>query len=100
MVLMLFSPPWQSFEEPRCDLWENLLRYGCREGSIVYIRSEMQAQQVGAGDTALAQLLLRGPTVPSVLRVLHPPLQTLAGKIESPDLCLCRVCSKTMLCFR
>jgi len=37
----------QSFEEPRCDLRENLLRYGCREASIVYTRGEMRTQQVG-----------------------------------------------------
>ena len=32
----------ESFEEPRCDLRENLLRYGCREASIVYTRGEMR----------------------------------------------------------
>uniref|UniRef100_A0A8V1ANV9 Integrin beta n=1 Tax=Gallus gallus TaxID=9031 RepID=A0A8V1ANV9_CHICK len=35
----------ESFEEPRCDLRENLLRYGCREASIVYTRGEMRTQQ-------------------------------------------------------
>ncbi|NXW55084.1 ITB4 protein, partial [Eurystomus gularis] len=35
----------ESFEEPRCDLRENLLRYGCGEASIVYTRGEMQTQQ-------------------------------------------------------
>uniref|UniRef100_A0A8C3L0S1 Integrin beta n=1 Tax=Chrysolophus pictus TaxID=9089 RepID=A0A8C3L0S1_CHRPC len=37
----------ESFEEPRCDLRENLLRYGCGEASIVYTRGEMRTQQVG-----------------------------------------------------
>uniref|UniRef100_A0A672V3B9 Integrin beta n=1 Tax=Strigops habroptila TaxID=2489341 RepID=A0A672V3B9_STRHB len=32
----------ESFEEPRCNLRENLLRYGCAEASIVYTRGEMQ----------------------------------------------------------
>uniref|UniRef100_A0A8B9CJH6 Integrin beta n=1 Tax=Anser brachyrhynchus TaxID=132585 RepID=A0A8B9CJH6_9AVES len=32
----------ESFDEPRCDLRENLLRYGCREASIVYMRGEMR----------------------------------------------------------
>lgn len=41
--------PLQSFDEPRCDLRENLLRYGCREASIVYMRGEMRTEQVGAG---------------------------------------------------
>uniref|UniRef100_A0A8B9IFS3 Integrin beta n=1 Tax=Anser cygnoides TaxID=8845 RepID=A0A8B9IFS3_ANSCY len=31
----------ESFDEPRCDLRENLLRYGCREASIVYMRGEI-----------------------------------------------------------
>ncbi|NXJ40581.1 ITB4 protein, partial [Ciconia maguari] len=35
----------ESFEEPRCDLRENLLRYGCGEASIVYTRGEMRTQQ-------------------------------------------------------
>lgn len=47
-VVMLFLPPWQSFEEPRCDLWENLLRSGCGEANIVYTRGEMRTQQVSA----------------------------------------------------
>lgn len=41
--------PLQSFEEPRCDLRENLLRYGCGEASIIYTRGEMRTEQVGAG---------------------------------------------------
>uniref|UniRef100_A0A8C3U9S3 Integrin beta n=1 Tax=Catharus ustulatus TaxID=91951 RepID=A0A8C3U9S3_CATUS len=32
----------ESFEEPRCDLRENLLRSGCGEASIVYTRGEMR----------------------------------------------------------
>lgn len=35
----------ESFEEPRCDLRENLLRYGCGEASIVYTRGEMRTEQ-------------------------------------------------------
>ncbi|NXF30254.1 ITB4 protein, partial [Nyctibius bracteatus] len=35
----------ESFEEPRCNLRENLLRYGCGEASIVYTRGEMRTQQ-------------------------------------------------------
>ncbi|PKU36500.1 integrin beta-4 [Limosa lapponica baueri] len=35
----------ESFEEPRCDLRENLLLYGCGETSIVYTRGEMRTQQ-------------------------------------------------------
>ncbi|XP_031454909.1 integrin beta-4 isoform X2 [Phasianus colchicus] len=35
----------ESFEEPRCDLRENLLRYGCGEAGIVYTRGEMRTQQ-------------------------------------------------------
>lgn len=35
----------ESFDEPRCDLRENLLRYGCREASIVYMRGEMRTEQ-------------------------------------------------------
>ncbi|NWH48231.1 ITB4 protein, partial [Fregata magnificens] len=35
----------ESFEEPRCDLRENLLWYGCGEASIVYPRGEMRTQQ-------------------------------------------------------
>ncbi|KAF1451091.1 Integrin beta-4, partial [Spheniscus demersus] len=43
----------ESFEEPRCDLRENLLRYGCREASIMYTRGEMQTQQNFSIDTSL-----------------------------------------------
>ncbi|XP_077643476.1 integrin beta-4 [Lonchura striata] len=32
----------ESFEEPRCDLRENLLRSGCGEASIVYTQGEMR----------------------------------------------------------
>uniref|UniRef100_A0A8C3CSQ4 Integrin beta n=1 Tax=Cairina moschata TaxID=8855 RepID=A0A8C3CSQ4_CAIMO len=35
----------ESFEEPRCDLRENLLRYGCGEASIIYTRGEMRTEQ-------------------------------------------------------
>ncbi|KAM6245401.1 integrin beta-4 isoform 4-T4 [Porphyrio hochstetteri] len=35
----------ESFEEARCNLRENLLRYGCGEASIVYTRGKMQTQQ-------------------------------------------------------
>ncbi|XP_019477230.1 integrin beta-4 isoform X3 [Meleagris gallopavo] len=35
----------ENFEEPRCDLRENLLRYGCGEAGIVYTRGEMRTQQ-------------------------------------------------------
>lgn len=49
VAVTLFLPPWQSFEEARCDLRENLLRYGCGEASIVYTRGKMQTQQVGVG---------------------------------------------------
>ncbi|NXE48682.1 ITB4 protein, partial [Casuarius casuarius] len=35
----------ESFKEPRCDLRENLLRYGCEEASIVYMRGEMRTLQ-------------------------------------------------------
>ncbi|XP_062447866.1 integrin beta-4 isoform X3 [Rhea pennata] len=35
----------EDFEEPRCDLRENLLRYGCKEASIVYMRGEMRTLQ-------------------------------------------------------
>ncbi|XP_067164714.1 integrin beta-4 isoform X4 [Apteryx mantelli] len=35
----------ESFKEPRCDLRENLLRYGCEEASIVYTRGEMRTLQ-------------------------------------------------------
>ncbi|KAF1428265.1 Integrin beta-4, partial [Spheniscus humboldti] len=43
----------ESFEEPRCDLRENLLRYGCREASIMYTRGEMQTQQNFSINTSL-----------------------------------------------
>ncbi|NXH68454.1 ITB4 protein, partial [Hydrobates tethys] len=43
----------ESFEEPRCDLRENLLRYGCGEASIVYTRGEMQTQQNFSINTSL-----------------------------------------------
>ncbi|NXL86999.1 ITB4 protein, partial [Alectura lathami] len=35
----------ENFEKPRCDLRENLLRYGCGEAAIVYTRGEMRTQQ-------------------------------------------------------
>ncbi|XP_009071753.1 PREDICTED: integrin beta-4 [Acanthisitta chloris] len=35
----------ESFEEPRCDLRENLLRYGCAETSIMYSRGGMWTQK-------------------------------------------------------
>ncbi|NXD16061.1 ITB4 protein, partial [Nothocercus nigrocapillus] len=35
----------ESFQEPRCDFRENLLRYGCGEASIVYMRGEMRTLQ-------------------------------------------------------
>ncbi|XP_021270511.1 integrin beta-4 isoform X5 [Numida meleagris] len=35
----------ESFEEPRCDLRENLLRYGCGEAGIVFTRGEMHTQK-------------------------------------------------------
>lgn len=59
--------PWQSFEEPRCDLRENLLRSGCGEASIVYTQGKMRTEKVCAGDTAPAQPLLRGLSCPSSL---------------------------------
>lgn len=43
----------ESFEEPRCNLRENLLRYGCAEASIVYTRGEMQTQQNFSINTSL-----------------------------------------------
>ncbi|XP_064322937.1 integrin beta-4 [Phalacrocorax carbo] len=43
----------ESFEEPRCDLRENLLRYGCREASIVYNKGEIKTQQYVRIDTKL-----------------------------------------------
>ncbi|NXA35987.1 ITB4 protein, partial [Eudromia elegans] len=35
----------ESFKEPRCDFRENLLRYGCGEASVVYMRGEMRTLQ-------------------------------------------------------
>ncbi|NXS75273.1 ITB4 protein, partial [Pandion haliaetus] len=43
----------ESFEQSRCDLRENLLRYGCGEASIVYTRGEMRTQQNFSINTAL-----------------------------------------------
>ncbi|NXT94311.1 ITB4 protein, partial [Anhinga rufa] len=43
----------ESFEEPRCDLRDNLLRYGCREASIVYNKGEIKTQQYVRIDTKL-----------------------------------------------
>ncbi|NXX54571.1 ITB4 protein, partial [Scopus umbretta] len=43
----------KSFQEPRCNLRENLLRYGCGEASIVYTRGEMQTQQNFSINTSL-----------------------------------------------
>ncbi|NWI33873.1 ITB4 protein, partial [Sula dactylatra] len=43
----------ESFEEPRCNLRENLLRYGCREASIVYNKGEIKTQQNVGIDTKL-----------------------------------------------
>ncbi|XP_051491035.1 integrin beta-4 isoform X2 [Apus apus] len=43
----------ETFKEPRCNLRENLLRYGCGEGSIVYTRGEMRTQQNFSIDTSL-----------------------------------------------
>ncbi|KFV65435.1 Integrin beta-4 [Dryobates pubescens] len=43
----------ESFEEPRCDLRENLLRSGCGEASIVYTRGEMRTQQNFSINTSL-----------------------------------------------
>ncbi|NXE76024.1 ITB4 protein, partial [Cochlearius cochlearius] len=43
----------ESFEEPRCDLRENLLRYGCGEASIVYTRGEMRTEQNVSINTSL-----------------------------------------------
>ncbi|NXD87110.1 ITB4 protein, partial [Halcyon senegalensis] len=43
----------ESFEEPRCDLRENLLRYGCGEASIMYTRGEMRTQQNFSINTSL-----------------------------------------------
>ncbi|NXW29127.1 ITB4 protein, partial [Phaetusa simplex] len=43
----------ESFEEPRCNLRENLLRSGCGETSIVYIRGKMETQQNFSINTSL-----------------------------------------------
>ncbi|NXX43070.1 ITB4 protein, partial [Tricholaema leucomelas] len=43
----------ESFEEPRCDLWENLLRSGCGEANIVYTRGEMRTLQNFSINTSL-----------------------------------------------
>lgn len=43
----------ESFEEPRCNLRENLLRYGCGEASIVYTRGEKHTQQNFSINTSL-----------------------------------------------
>ncbi|NXT35455.1 ITB4 protein, partial [Pelecanoides urinatrix] len=43
----------ESFEEPRCDLRENLLRYGCGEASVVYTRGEKRTQQNFSINTSL-----------------------------------------------
>ncbi|NXN12602.1 ITB4 protein, partial [Indicator maculatus] len=43
----------ESFEEPRCDLRENLLRSGCGEASLVYTRGEMRTQQNFSINTSL-----------------------------------------------
>ncbi|KFV76543.1 Integrin beta-4 [Struthio camelus australis] len=45
----------ESFKEPRCDLRENLLRYGCEEASIVYMRGEMRALQVATTQCTKSQ---------------------------------------------
>ncbi|XP_032932727.1 integrin beta-4 isoform X1 [Catharus ustulatus] len=43
----------ESFEEPRCDLRENLLRSGCGEASIVYTRGEMRTLKNSSINTSL-----------------------------------------------
>ncbi|NXX00081.1 ITB4 protein, partial [Larus smithsonianus] len=43
----------ESFEEPRCNLRENLLRSGCGETSIVYSRGKMETQQNFSINTSL-----------------------------------------------
>lgn len=63
--------PWQSFEEPRCDLRENLLRSGCGEASIVYTRGEMRTLKVCAGTQ---------PLLSASSRLLHPSLGSSSGK--------------------
>ncbi|XP_015501074.1 integrin beta-4 isoform X5 [Parus major] len=43
----------ESFEEPRCDLRENLLRSGCGEASIVYTQGEMRTLKNSSINTSL-----------------------------------------------
>ncbi|XP_014744638.1 PREDICTED: integrin beta-4 isoform X1 [Sturnus vulgaris] len=43
----------ESFEEPRCDLRENLLRSGCAEASIVYTQGEMRTLKNSSINTSL-----------------------------------------------
>ncbi|NXG51545.1 ITB4 protein, partial [Psilopogon haemacephalus] len=43
----------ESFEEPRCDLRENLLRSGCGEANVVYTRGEMRTLQNFSINTSL-----------------------------------------------
>ncbi|NWX73001.1 ITB4 protein, partial [Alca torda] len=43
----------ESFEEPRCNLRENLLRSGCGETSMVYTRGKMETQQNFSINTSL-----------------------------------------------
>ncbi|NXG85910.1 ITB4 protein, partial [Stercorarius parasiticus] len=43
----------ESFQEPRCNLRENLLRSGCGETSIVYTRGKMETQQNFSINTSL-----------------------------------------------
>ncbi|XP_066188089.1 integrin beta-4 isoform X2 [Sylvia atricapilla] len=43
----------KSFEEPRCDLRENLLRSGCGEANIVYTRGEMRTEKNFSINTSL-----------------------------------------------
>ncbi|XP_063264930.1 integrin beta-4 isoform X2 [Prinia subflava] len=43
----------KSFEEPRCDLRENLLRSGCSEAAIVYTQGEMKALKNFSINTSL-----------------------------------------------
>ncbi|NXJ14487.1 ITB4 protein, partial [Odontophorus gujanensis] len=53
----------ESFEETRCDLRENLLRYGCGEASIVYTRGEMHTQQ----NISINTFLQRTQVAPQVM---------------------------------
>ncbi|XP_068889105.1 integrin beta-4 isoform X3 [Aphelocoma coerulescens] len=43
----------ESFEEPRCDLRENLLRSGCGEANIVYTQGEMRTLKNASINTSL-----------------------------------------------